>query len=162
MAGTTMEKEGLPNAGFWDQHEVFKWVQRYINLVGGDPTNVSAWGESAGAGSIMHHLVFEGGNLDPLFTRAITFSPAYSNIQDRCGSLEQSYKGFETQAGCAGKGLACLRAADPAVLKKANDASNSGLRPGVFGFGPAPDGKLIRKLAQLEFAEGMLVVSGYG
>lgn len=61
LAGETMENEGVPNAGFWDQRgplptrislsrlvltilvAVFQWVQDYIGLVGGDPTNVNAW-----------------------------------------------------------------------------------------------------------------------
>jgi len=36
---------------------------------------VTAMGESAGAGSIMHHLGSQGGQLKPLFTKAIMQSP---------------------------------------------------------------------------------------
>ncbi|EOD44796.1 putative carboxylesterase family protein [Neofusicoccum parvum UCRNP2] len=43
---------------------VFQWVQDYISLVGGDKTNVNAWGESAGAGSILHHLTAQGNYWD--------------------------------------------------------------------------------------------------
>ena len=42
-----------------------------IHLLGGDPTQVTAMGESAGAGSIMHHLVAEGGTLEPLFKSSV-------------------------------------------------------------------------------------------
>lgn len=45
LAGTSMEKDGLPNAGLWDQRAVFSWVQSYISLLGGDPTQVTAMGE---------------------------------------------------------------------------------------------------------------------
>lgn len=51
-----MEKEGQPNAGLWDQRAVHEWIQTYADLFGGDAKEVSVWGESAGAGSIMHHL----------------------------------------------------------------------------------------------------------
>jgi carboxylesterase type B len=149
-----MEKEGTPNAGFWDQHAVFEWVQKYISLVNGDKENVSAWGESAGAGSIYHHLVFEGGTKDPLFKRAVMQSPAWSSSQDRAGTLEATYKSFEKAAACAGKGLKCLRGQPAETLLAASDKLNSGHRQGTFGFGPAPDGKLIRQVAQLEMAAG--------
>lgn len=78
LSGTTMEKNGAPNVGLWDQRAVFSWVQSYISLLGGDPTKVTAMGESAGAGSIIHHLVAEGGTLDPMFTKAIIQSPGES------------------------------------------------------------------------------------
>jgi len=77
LAGTTVEAEGVSNAGLWDQRAAFQWVQDYIHLVGGDPTRVTAMGESAGAGSIMHHLVGNGSKLDPLFSKAILQSPAF-------------------------------------------------------------------------------------
>lgn len=52
-----MEKDGLPNAGLHDQRAIFQWVQDYVHLLGGNKKDVSAWGESAGGGSILHHLV---------------------------------------------------------------------------------------------------------
>ena len=63
-----MEEGGTPNAGLLDQRAVFQWVQDHIGLVGGDKDSVSAWGESAGASSIMHHLVQKGGSQDPSST----------------------------------------------------------------------------------------------
>ncbi|KAJ9151183.1 Alpha/beta-hydrolase [Pleurostoma richardsiae] len=154
LAGSTMEKDGLPNAGLWDQRAAFQWVQDYIHLLGGDPTKVTAMGESAGAGSILHHLVAEGGELDPLFSRAIIQSPAFEWMWDRAGVVENTFQNFASLAGCKGKGLACLRAADAKTLQTANDALNAQQTPGSFAVGPTPDGSFIRQLPVLEFSTG--------
>ncbi|RDI79000.1 hypothetical protein Vi05172_g11024 [Venturia inaequalis] len=154
LTGTTVEKEGVPNAGFWDQRAVLEWIQKYITLVGGDPRTVTAMGISAGAGSIVHHLILEGGKIDPLFTRAILQSPGYTNLMDRAGQLENNYKRFEDLAGCKGKGLACLRALNESSLQNASNSANGGRRQGDFAFNPAPDGKFIMKTPTLEFAAG--------
>lgn len=142
-----MEKEGLPNVGLYDQRAVFQWIQDYISLVGGDKKQVSAWGESAGGGSILHHLTAFGGTQDPLFSRAILQSPGLAFAFDRKGSLEQVFQTFAKSAGCAGKGVACLRAASAEALEAAN-------KKGIYGLNPSADGGYVRQLAILELAKG--------
>ena len=113
-------------------------------------------GISAGAGSILHHLILEGGRLDPLFSKAILQSPGYMNLQDRAGQMENNYKKFEDFAGCKDKGLDCLRAASESTLKTAADKANALARSGTFTFGPGPDGKFIVNTPTLEFGAGKL------
>ncbi len=154
LAGTTMEKSGLPNAGLYDQRAALQWIQDYIGLVGGDKSQVSAWGLSAGAGSILHQLVAFGGTQDPLFSRAVVQSPAFQFTFDRKGTLEQTFQNFTALAGCAGQGVACLRAASAETLDKANTKLNTEGTMGTFAVGPSPDGNLIRQSPSLEFASG--------
>ena len=149
-----MESQGLPNAGLYDQRAALQWIQSYISLVGGDPSQVSAWGESAGAGSIMHQLVSYGGTQNPLFSKAVMQSPAFQIMLDRKGTLEQTFQNFTTLAGCAGQGLACLRAASAETLHSANTKLNEQGPEGTFAVGPSADGSLIRQLPVLEFASG--------
>jgi carboxylesterase type B len=116
LAGTTTENEGLPNAGLHDQRAAFQWVRDYISLLGGAPIKVTAMGESAGEGSIQHHLVAEGGKLDPLSSRAIMQSPAYVYAWDRKGTSEAIYQQFAKGASCADGSIACLGSASSDTL----------------------------------------------
>ena len=150
-----MEQQGLPNTGLYDQRAALQWIQNHIHLVGGDPAQVSAWGQSAGAGSIVHQLVAFGGTQDPLFSKAVILSPAFSLKFDRKGSIEDSFQNFTELAGCSGQGVACLRAASAETLHSANTALIQQVPPGTRALGPAADGTLIRQLAVLEFASGM-------
>lgn len=151
LAGSTLEKEGLPNAGLYDQRAALQWIQDYIYLVGGDRRQVSAWGQSAGAGSLLYQLTAFGGTQDPLFSKAILLSPGFGLSFDRNGTLEQEFQNFATRAGCAGKGLVCLRAASAEALKAANDGGNA--------YFPAADGKYVRQLGILELASGTYLTS---
>jgi carboxylesterase type B len=154
LAGNTVEAEGVVNAGIHDQRAALEWTQKYISLVGGDSNHISAWGESAGAGSIMHHLIAERGTRDPIFKTAVLQSPAFHVVWDRNNSVQDAYKKFEKHAGCAGKGLACLRQQDYKALEKANEICNLQAVPGIFAFGPTPDGGYFHQVPSLEFKNG--------
>lgn len=115
---------------------------------------MSAWGESAGAGSIMHQLVAFGGSETSLFSKAVMQSPAFAFKFDRKGVLEDVFNNFTQLAGCSGQGVACLRAATAEVLQTANTNLNQEIPAGTFAVGPSADGNLIRQLPALELASG--------
>jgi para-nitrobenzyl esterase len=61
------------NYGFMDQLAALQWVQRNIAAFGGEPEEVTIFGESAGGGSVLAHLVSPMSR--GLFQRAILQSP---------------------------------------------------------------------------------------
>nr|AMB19660.1 antennal esterase CXE3 [Cydia pomonella] len=65
-------KEVPGNAGMKDQVAALRWVKNNIRNFGGDPDNVTIFGESAGAGSVTYHLVSPMSK--GLFKRAIAQS----------------------------------------------------------------------------------------
>ena len=72
---------GSGNAGVLDQALALQWVHNNIAAFGGDPTNVTIFGESAGAMSVATQLALPASK--GLFGRAIAESGAASNVHDR-------------------------------------------------------------------------------
>jgi para-nitrobenzyl esterase len=96
------------NYGFLDQVAALKWVRDNIANFGGDPNNVTIFGESAGGGSVCELL--GSPRAAGLFHRAIIESGS-------CDFAQTLEKGFEhgrklaESVGCTGEDArACLRA----------------------------------------------------
>ncbi len=159
LAGYYMERHAQPNAGLYDQALLFEWVQKYIHLVGGNKSSVSAWGESAGAGSILHHLIRRDGDYNPLFTSFFAQSPAFEWAWDNTehGKLDRTFANFSQLAGCDGYNITCLREASVETVQKANqELFNVVRQTGLFPVGPAVDGDWVRSIPAVSFAYSKL------
>jgi len=63
LSSDEVNRFGVVNAGIRDQTFALQWVQSYIGLFGGNASQVTIAGESAGAGSVMLQTIAYGGTM---------------------------------------------------------------------------------------------------
>jgi para-nitrobenzyl esterase len=113
------------NYGLLDQIEALRWVQHNIGSFGGDPSNVTIAGESAGALSVMYLMAAPAAR--GLFAKAIAESaymismPALKQRNFGTPSAEES--GTKLAAALHTPNLAALRAIDASKLAEAAPAA---------------------------------------
>ncbi|TRM69635.1 Alpha/Beta hydrolase protein [Schizophyllum amplum] len=149
LAGKDVHAAGAANAGLLDQQFALQWVQKHIHKFGGNPSDVTIWGESAGAGSVYQHILANGGKTTPpLFNTAIVSSnwlPPQSDVE--APIPEAIYDELVKQTGCASSqdSLACLRAVDSAVLRRVNADMSVSCFSGTYLFVPVVDHAFIQE-----------------
>lgn len=117
------------NYGLLDQIEALRWVKSNIGAFGGDASNVTIAGESAGGLSVMYLMASPGAR--GLFAKAIAQSaymvstPALKKSEHGTPSAED--RGLKLAAVVHAPNIAALRAMDPETLTAA--AAASGFAP---------------------------------
>lgn len=130
------------NQGLLDQQRALEWVRENIAAFGGDPENVTVFGESAGATDICLHLVAPGSH--GLFHRAIAQSGGCTMRQRTVAEFAPDARRLATTVGCenAADALSCLRAQPvPDLLEGARAIGPEGLGPPVMT--PVVDGHFL-------------------
>ncbi|KAJ1568691.1 hypothetical protein HK405_015046 [Cladochytrium tenue] len=119
-ASPEIEAAGGLNAGLQDQVAVYRWVRKYISGFGGDPTKVTAFGQSAGAMSIGTHLTAAHTDGESLFDAAIVESGGTGNYIEYNWTTvyEHVYTPVATTVNCST--LACMQAASGSALLAAS------------------------------------------
>ncbi|KAJ6603222.1 Alpha/Beta hydrolase protein [Mycena vulgaris] len=158
LAGAAVKKDGALNAGLRDQEFALRWVQKHISKFGGDPSQVTLMGESAGAGSVLQHVIAHDGRTTPqLFRGAITastFLPSQYHYNDRIPELIFSEVVAQTNCTGAKDSMACLRAADVTAVENANVKINGDGFFATIPLVPVVDGEFITQSPMLALAQG--------
>jgi para-nitrobenzyl esterase len=119
------------NYGLMDQQAALRWVQRNIRGFGGNPRNVTVFGESAGGLSTLSQLVSPGAR--GLFQHAIVESGTYALTQATLASAEASGAAFAAKVGCTSNTAACLRSVPVATILANENVGTGGYQPNIDG-----------------------------
>lgn len=164
------------NYGLWDQHAAISWVRRNIEAFGGNPDNITLFGQSAGAASVSFQMLspYSKG----LFRRAIT----------QCGvslspwALQRSpmalTKKIARKVGCwrsdEDQMISCLKMSDPVGLTMAGKIDillmlGKGVVMDLLELAPVVDGdfipddpsRLFHNAGQFDYMAGVNSMDGH-
>jgi para-nitrobenzyl esterase len=131
------------NYGIMDQQFALRWVQRNISEFGGDPRNVTIFGESGGGLSVLSHLASPAAA--GLFHRGIVESGAYELTLPSLADEESHGEAFAASVGCNAQSARCLRSKSVREI-----LANWGL----FDSSPNVDGKVLPQSLDTAFLNG--------
>ena len=148
------------NVGMLDIVAALQWVQQNIRQFGGDPTNVTIFGESGGGGKVGTLLCMP--SAQGLFHKAIVMSGTILNVNTKAMS-EELGQAVLKELGIENGQIERINEVSYNELyaagQRAMAASIGTRKPGtpmMWGFGPSPDGEI---LLQQPFQPGFSEIS---
>jgi para-nitrobenzyl esterase len=140
-----------PNAGALDQIAALAWVKAHIDRFGGDPNNVTVFGESAGATSALHLMATPSAG--GLFHRVIAESPSNAlTLPERATGVRLAEE-ILSHLGLALADSEKLRDLPAEAIREAQVKARS--RPsGLFALCPVIDARTVPRQPRDVFAEG--------
>ncbi len=157
-------KGPLGNYGFMDQIAALKWIKANIAAFGGDPGNITIFGESAGGYSV--HTMLASPLAAGLFEKAIIESGGgrgflmgkrqVTGDLPNAPSLETIGVNFAKANGITGTDAAALKALRALPADKVVDGLNMmsmGQQGATYG-GPAVDGQIVVQAPNEAYASG--------
>ncbi|OOQ83118.1 hypothetical protein PEBR_36572 [Penicillium brasilianum] len=124
------------NYGFIDQRNGLEWVNKHIQDFGGDPSNITVFGVSAGSISIHLHLLAE----HALFDRAIMMSGAAPVLSPREPEIYQR----DWNRLCEKTGVKASTAAERLKQLRSLSVDEIMKQSTPAAMGPVADGKLLK------------------
>ncbi|KAM7415493.1 hypothetical protein PAMA_017819 [Pampus argenteus] len=164
------------NYGLWDQHAAISWVKRNIKAFGGNPDNITIFGQSAGAVSVSYQMLspYSKG----LFRRAISQCGVALSPWAMQRKPMDLVKKIARKVGCSRSDedemLTCLKMSDPVGLTMAGKVDvllilGKGVVMDLLELSPVIDGdfipdepsRLFHNAAQFDYLAGVNSMDGH-
>jgi para-nitrobenzyl esterase len=141
------------NQGLWDQAFALQWVQENVEVFGGDPDNVTIFGQGSGAVDVCLHVASPQSGGKDLFHGAIGQSGGCTRYHHTAEEQREGLAEFLDKLGCkdddADARLGCLRAKSAGELFDAIPDRKAGKK----WFGPSVDGRFLPDQPRILFED---------